>query len=302
MRKVFVLMVALMLVFTGFAMAQNGDNGNGNGNGNGDEMEYTGYFDMVFDSEAGLNPDIDYYQGYFESDDDGIVYFHDVGDEYVNLKDINRERVTLDGAQNGKFGAAPNYQGVEVELPAYAYIPCFLEIKVTGNLLTTSVASFGPQEEGEFATGSPDSPKEYNLTFDNEVGGFVDEEWNSLGYGQNVEFNLQEELNAFIRGCDIFAVEVASNADYRYAVSGSALTGPGGSKLDMYMRTQVGSSGNWLPNEAVFTGNNVEEEYSMENIAAGTESLFIHDFKVPFEPTSTHGEYNGAVYFRAATI
>lgn len=293
MRKLLVLTVALLFVLSGAVMAEG--------------HEYTGYFDNPFDlgihDENGDISEEDwdfYYQGYYESQDDGIVFYNDAStdDKYVNLDDINRENVNLDG-DGGKFGSNQEYQAVEVEMPAYAYIPCFLEIKVTGNLGTTSVASFGPQAEGTMATKSAEI---YNITFDNEVGGFVDSDWNSLGYGQNVEFDLQEELDAFIRGCDVFAVEVMSNADYRYAVAGSALEGPGDATLDMYMRTHVGLDGDWEDTEAHFTGNTVEEEYAMEDIDAGTESLFVHDFKVPFDATSTHGEYSGAVYFRAATI
>lgn len=285
MRKMLVLTVALLFVLSGAVVAE--------------EHLYTGYFDNPFDSDAGLNPDIDYYQGYFESEDDGIVYYNEAGEVHVNLEDINRTGVNLDGENNGKFGGRSEYQAVEIEMPLFAYIPCFLEIKVTGNLGTTSVASFGPQEEGSIASRSADI---YNITFDNEVGGFVDSNWDSLGYGENVEFNLQEDYDAFIRGCDVFAVEVMGNADYRYAVAGSALVGPGEATLDMYMRTHVGSDGDWLPTEAHFTGNTVEEEYAVEDIDAGTESLFVHDFKVPFDATSTHGEYTGSVYFRAATI
>jgi hypothetical protein len=281
MKKMLVLALALVFMLSGAVMAQ-----------------YTGTFDDHFDvdlsqeyigGDGGFDEIADY-AGYTNEDFDGLVFYNDVDPEnpgdYTNLEFMNRT-----GYYDVNGTNDDNRQRVEITLPVEAYIPCFLEMRLTGNQGTTSAISYGPGAQGgTTATG-------YLMVFDNELGGYLDENWQSLGYGSNVAENPGENL--FIGACDIFAVEVISNDNYRYEVSSEALEGQGGAAghtLPMYMRTDLG--GGWLANDFIF---NAPQTFARER-NAGVKLEALHNFKVPFGMNTVHGEYNGEVVFRALTI
>jgi hypothetical protein len=260
--------------------------------------QYTGTFDDHFDvdlsqeyigGDGGFDEIADY-AGYTNEDFDGLVFYNDVDPEnpgdYTNLEFMNRT-----GYYDVNGTNDDNRQRVEITLPVEAYIPCFLEMRLTGNQGTTSAISYGPGAQGgTTATG-------YLMVFDNELGGYLDENWQSLGYGSNVAINPGEDV--FIGSCDIFAVEVISNDNYRYEVSSEALQGQAGADghtLPMYMRTDLG--GGWLANDFIF---NAPQTFARER-NAGVKLEALHNFKVPFGMNTVHGEYNGEVVFRALTI
>jgi hypothetical protein len=278
MKKMLVLALALVFMLSGAAMA--------------DGHEYTGVFE-----QTPFNPDLSAqfadggdYAGYENVDDGGVVFWNDVDPEnpgdYTHLESFNREEYYLD--MNSEESRR---QKVEITLDVEAYIPCFLEMRLTGNQGTTSAISYGPGAE---AVGDAEG---YLMIFDNEIGGYLDEEWQSLGYGSNVTLNPGDDV--FIGACDIFGVEVISNDNYRYDVESDALDGVGGANgetLPMYMRTDLG--GGWLANDFVF---NAPKTFSRTR-NAGQKLTAVHNFKVPFNMNTVHGEYNGEIVFRAVTI
>jgi hypothetical protein len=274
MKKMLVLALALVFMLSGAVMA-----------------EYPGVFaDDPFDpdlsGEFGAGGD---YEFYVDLDFDGMVYYNDTDADnpgiYTNLESLNRDGEHRD-VNNGNDG-----QEVAIRINAKAYIPCFLEMRLTGNQGTTSAISYGPDAVGSTTASG------YEMVFDNELGGYLDENWQSLGYGSNVALNPDD--NTFIGACDIFAVEVFSNDNYRYEVESKALEGKNGASgetLPMYMRTDLG--GGWLANDFVFNAPNT----FARTRNAGVKLEALHNFKVPFSMNTVHGEYTGDVTFRAMTI
>lgn len=274
MKKMLVLALALVFILSGAVMAQ-----------------YSGTFaDDPFDPDLSQEFVDGDYAGYEDLDFDGMVYFNEVDSDnpglYTNLEQLNRS-----GYYDVNGTTDNNRQKVEIKLAVEAYIPCFLEMRLTGNQGTTSAISYGPEAQGSTNASG------YLMVFDNELGGYLDDEWQSLGYGSNVAINPGDDV--FIGSCDIFAVEVISNDDYKYEVSSQALTGVAGAAgetLPMYMRTDLGAG--WLANDFIFNAPNTFSR----NRDAGVKLEALHNFKVPFSMNTVHGEYNGEVIFRAATI
>jgi len=238
-----------------------------------------------------------YDDNYDRFDDDGLVWFNDTDANnpgmYTNLLELNRntpEGYTLDRNRRRE----DNDQKLEIELPTYAYIPCYLEITLTGNQGTTSGQSFGQGASGSRqATG-------YMMVFDNEIGGFVDEDWMSLGAGQNAEVVPGEEV--YIAGCDIFKVEVYGNEAYRYEVESSPLVAQDniGADLPMHIRTSFSLGDTWERDyDAIAAPDTV---INMGTRAAGEELIALHNFRVPYGMGTVHGSYSGSIIFRVVSI
>lgn len=277
MKKMLVLALALVFMLSGAAMAQ-----------------YSGVFEHPFQYEPGVVGGPVYgeggdYEGYTNVDDGGVVFWNQVDSAnpglYTNLEELNRT-----GYYDINTARSPK-QKVEIKLDIEAYIPCFLEMKLTGNQGTTSAISYGPNAE---AMGNASG---YLMVFDNELGGYLDADWQSLGWGSNVSINPGDDV--FIGACDIFVVEVISNDEYRYEVESQALqgvAGAAGNTLPMYMRTDLGAG--WLANDFIFNAPNT----FARTRNAGVKLEAVHNFKVPFSMNTVHGQYNGDIYFRAMTI
>lgn len=282
MKKMLVLALALVLVFSGAAMAEPPVI----------ETSYTGSF-----ADDPFNPNFSQefvdgdYEFYVDNDFGGMVYYNDVDStnpgKYTHLESLKRDVNAMYRDKNN----GTNGQEVAIKLNAKAYIPCFLEMRLTGNQGTTSAISYGPNASGQTtATG-------YEMVFDNELGGYLDEDWQSLGYGSNVQLN--PNATTYIGACDIFSVEVFSNDDYRYEVESQALAGQNGAQgetLPMHMRSDLGNG--WLPNDYIFNASSIFDT----NRSAGVKLTAVHNFKVPFSMSTVHGEYTGNVIFRALTI
>lgn len=238
-----------------------------------------------------------YDENYDRFDDDGLEWFNDTDSDnpgmYTNLLELNRntpEGYTLDRNRQRE----DNDQKLEIELPTYAYIPCYLEITLTGNQGTTSGQSFGQGASGSRqATG-------YMMVFDNEIGGFVDEDWMSLGAGQNAEVVPGEDV--YIAGCDIFKVEVYGNEAYRYEVESSPLvaTDNTGADLPMHIRTSFSLGDTWERDfDAIAAPDTV---INMGTKAAGESLTALHNFRVPYGMGTVHGSYSGSIIFRVVSI
>lgn len=215
--------------------------------------------------------------------DDGKVTWNKTGDEYVNIDWFNRTDYAFD--DNSVDG-----QRVEMSLQARAYIPSYLEMKVTGNNGQTGLRSYGPGITTQASSSG------YLLVFDNEIGGFVDEKWNMLGHNPHTEFDFNND-QVFIQGCDIFKVEVYANDNYKYEVEAGPLTSEKGS-LPLHMRSGYSMSR--------FGGTFVFDEdgkiFEVTEKDACEELTVYHQFRVPYSRNTAQGRYDGTVIFRAYTL
>ncbi|HEX2954940.1 MAG TPA: hypothetical protein VHR47_13300 [Bacillota bacterium] len=232
--------------------------------------------------------------------DDGITVWgiSDPTDKaLVNDDTIFRGKYTQD--TNGKD------QKLSLNVNLSAYIPCYISMKVVGNQGASKLESFGPKAE---ATGTIPSTEagNYMIVFDNEVGGFVDANWNSIGHGSHAE--IAPGTGAYIKACDQFKVEVYSNDTFTYSVKGAALTSTNADltssladkSLQLDMRTSIGNKTSW--GGTVSFTSTTEAEYSVAKKNACETVTAYHEFRVPYKTTTAHGEWTGKIVFYAATI
>lgn len=215
--------------------------------------------------------------------DDGKVTWNKTGDEYVNIDWFNRTDYVFDDNN-------VNGQSVEMTLDARAFIPCYLEMKVTGNKGQAGLRSYGP------GISTKASSSGYLLVFDNEIGGFVDKHWYMLGHNPHTEFDFDND-EIFIQGCDIFKVEVYANDNYKYEVEAGPLTSERGS-LPLHMRSGYSMSN--------FGGTFVFDEdgkiFEVAEKDACEKLTVYHQFRVPYTRNTAQGRYDGKIIFRAYTL
>ncbi|HMA59654.1 MAG TPA: hypothetical protein VKN64_05105 [Halanaerobiales bacterium] len=285
-----VLVVAFVLMFSVGVLAQ--ENPAGTGDGIWTSSEYW--------------EEYDYGTEYNRTGDDGIIWSNLVdpqnpNSDFVNLVGLDRSGYTTDVNRARGDNELDNDQKLEINLPVFAYIPCYLEITLTGNEGKSSLQSFGPDATATRSTlsgvtGPPPGYLGYQLLFDNEIGGFIDADWKSLGAGKNAEIEPGSDI--YIAGCDIFVVEVYGNEAFTYEVQSSPLMGMGGATLNMDIRTSMNLGDSW-PYEATF--DSVDEVAFDKDYDAGNGGTFLHNFRVPYTRNSVHGSYEGDVIFRVVS-
>jgi hypothetical protein len=219
--------------------------------------------------------------------DDGIVIWSATGSKYSNIKEINRSNVTYDTDTIGKD------QLTQLTIEAKAYIPCYLRMEFNGNNGKTVLESFGPEGKNGVAQAVRNEDK-YHIVFENEIGGFVDRNWNSLGHGRNAE--IGPGSNVFLQGCDIFHVKIYSNDDFKYDVISKPLAQSTRLlPLEMGYSTAVNGPYTLVTFDAPKT----------VNIGSGAPCAtleYYHRFRVPYSASVASGEYSGSVTFKAYTI
>jgi hypothetical protein len=232
-------------------------------------------------------------QNYLAHEEDlGIVIDTTINGANTNLTYIHDREGTFTPDVNGAS------QSTELTLNAQAYIPCYLKMVVTGNTGRTSLESFGPGAEAAKQEGA------YNLFFDNEIGGFITDDWSVVGHGRNAE--IQPGTGYYIRGCDLFKVELYSNDTYKYEVTSQPLaaidadtsSSVANKTLDLQMRTKV-DAGAWTTTWSFGTNG---QECPISQKAACESTTVIHDFRVPYLSTTAHGQYSGVVVLKAYTL
>jgi hypothetical protein len=229
--------------------------------------------------------------------DDGILVWDNTGDTYSNTN-INRGEKYLDVNSDN----AANRQEASIKLKAEAYIPCYIKLELKGNQGIANIQSFGP--------GAKDTLNEnaFYMLFDNEVGGFVNGSWLSLGHGKNAE--IAPGSSVYIQACDTFKVDVYSNDNYKYVVKGKSLENKDGVGLipaQKYLKVQMGTSASLngtYSTEDLGTGdyNKDEKESLIFTGGACAEYTAYHKFRVPYSENVAHGKYEGTVTFSAYTI
>jgi hypothetical protein len=213
---------------------------------------------------------------------DGIVWTTSTADN--NITDTSIKHYPYSADQSGKDLAA------QVKLVAKAYIPCYLKMEFTGNTGKIIIEGISPNAQGNV------TPNEYQMVFDNEIGGFVDGGWNGLGVGTNAV--VAPASNVYIAAGDTFKVKVYSNDNFKYDVIGSPLTNNAGAVL--YLEMGVSDSPGGTYSNTTFKAAN-----ETVNIATGAPCATIekyHRFRVPYTTTTMHGEYSGDIIFKAYTI
>jgi len=242
--------------------------------------------DQVFSAEE-FKEEYDFNENYYSHfADDGVAWESKTGEEYVNINGINRRRYTKD-ADN-----MSDVEKVAVTLNAEAYIPSYLELTVTGNEGKIEGKSFGPgaQTARETEAGK--------LIFDNEIGGFVNEDWKLLGAGRNAE--IEPGADVYLQACDLYKVEAYGNTNYRYEIKAQSLvaTNNGDNKLPLEMRSSLDKGDSWRKN-IKFSDQKIEV-ISKED---ATDSLTtFHQFRVPYSRDVVHGKYEGKVTFRVVSL
>lgn len=225
-----------------------------------------------------------------EPNNDGVIIWGATGDQYNNTE-VNRKGYTPDANGEGQL--------TQLNVEALAYIPCYLKMEFNGNDGISILESFGPKKEGTNlaqAIGSVPSLEagRYCMIFDNEMGGFVDGNWNPLGAGRNIE--VAPGPDVYIQACDIFKVQIYSNDNFKYDVISAPLT-QGAHKLNLVIGTSTAIDGSY--DAQVFDAEktiNIGEGDPCENLE------YYHRFRVPYTMDTVHGAYSGTVTFKAYTI
>lgn len=270
------LMLSFVMIFSFVVLAENGDDGVWTSSQYWDEYDYDTKYVMAAD------------------DKDGIKWFQDTDGTnpgiYTILKELNRKNYYLD--RNTEV--ADRRQELAIDVPTYAYIPCYLKIDLVGNQGTTVGESFGPGAISSTQTAG------YMLVFDNEIGGFIDEDWHSLGSGRKAE--VAPGPGKYIAGCDMYLINTYGNDDYKYEITSAPLVAVdnSGDPLPIHVRTSLDLGDSWEdPIDEIDTDPTVIPVATME---AGEEFTALHNFRVPYDVGIDHGEYSGTITFRVVSI
>ena len=179
-----------------------------------------------------------------------------------------------------------------ITLNAIAYIPTYVKLQLSGNAGKSTVHAFGPITKGE-GTFTND------LVFDNEIGGFVDNGWNSVGHGDNIEIGPEDGY--YIQASDYLKAVVFSNSNYKYEVVSSPLTTTDGKTLDLEMGYNIKNGelwGDWSP----VTFNSINKNVSISSCGPLQTLTVMHRFRVPYNDTVVAGQYTGKIYFKVYTL
>ncbi len=179
-----------------------------------------------------------------------------------------------------------------------AFIPTYVKLELSGNSGKSTVHAFGP-----FTVGN--SLFENALIFDNEIGGFIDENWNSLGHGE--QLSIAPDKNRYIQASDYLKAVIFSNDNYKYEVTASPLLATSESaipnaslSLEMAYSTLNAndSYGDWQ--SFTFTGINSSEMIAQKS-ALQTLTV-MHRFRVPYNNEVAAGKYTGKIHFKVYTL
>lgn len=238
-----------------------------------------------------------------EPNNDGKVIWQDIG-EYNNLDWIptrEPEHKDVNPVNSEKVTPLEN-QKVQKKMLAKAWIPCYIRMEIRGNTGYNILESYGPDVVAQDTFRA-------QLWFDNEIGGFFDENWNWLGSGKNLEIAPGDDK--FIFACDQLIVKVFANDEYIYEIQAAPLTpvdapvtgGFADPDLDLYMRYRCQRQGQaetgWTSYIFDGTVNPDIVQIPDTHLEACEEIMVRHEFMVPYFRTTAHGHYAGEVYFRA---
>ena len=191
---------------------------------------------------------------------------------------------------NYSFAGAGD-QEVVVSIDVKANIPCYLGMTLTGNLGYATGTSVGISEEETIDLTSEES---IIMLFDDEVGGFVDASWNSLGHMGHPD--PSDGVYYYLRSCDMFKVDLVANTPYKYSVIlTDELENDNSNVLPMDVRTSGNGGTSWSQYNGL---DSLNEEIAWN---FNSNRTLYHDFRVPYTNQPT-GQYEGEITFKAVTL
>jgi hypothetical protein len=192
-------------------------------------------------------------------------------------------------------------QKANLKLPIKALIPCYLEFTFTGNGVNVTMQSFGRDSETD-AT----HPNSF-IAFYPVVGGFIDENWETIENSTSIHAEVAPGPDVYIRGCDTFIAEVWANLAWNYGVNlvnAEGLKMGDSSPLPVELRYALGDAQPDFDSAAGWD-DQITLSSTREVIAEGdaTEGEKIwQQFRVPYSREFQAGHYTGEILFTAATI
>jgi len=185
-------------------------------------------------------------------------------------------------------------QEINYTIPAYAEIPCYLEMNLFGNGAYMEASNVGAENQSDI------SYDQHWMLFDTDYGGVVDGNWNFV---DSSDFDpadiVAEESDRYIQACDIFTANLFANVPYGFDVSSEGLGDD--NELPIQMRTNqqgIDISAN--------NNNNIDAWSAISTLdAAGVtvgnynaleQAQINMQFRVPFDEVEA-GIYEGEVTF-----
>jgi len=292
MKKLLIFTLSLVLVFSfGILASGNGNNGSEEVTCDQVGLDYWDVYMLNYGNDSGLDGGTD--EGDFHSE----TFSNKDGDppcEYTILNGFDEKDKHL-GIENraGNYSFAGNVdQEVAVSLEVIANIPCYLGMTLTGNLGKAIGTSVGT------ASGTIDLTTEEDIImlFDDEVGGFVGDDWVSLGHMGHPD--PSDGQYYYLRSCDMFRVDLVANTAYKYSVIlTEKLENSNSDVLPMDMRYSWNDGSSW----GQYNGFDEVDEERAWNINSNFNRTVYHDFRVPYTNQPT-GQYEGEITFKAVTL
>ena len=176
-------------------------------------------------------------------------------------------------------------QEINYTIPAYAEIPCYLEMNLFGNGAYMEASNVGAENQSDISYG------QHWMLFDTDYGGVVDGNWNFVDSSNFDPADIvAEESDRYIQACDIFTANLFANVPYGFDVSSEGLGED--NELPIQMRTQQ---------EGLDISNASTETLDASGIQVGNynaleQAQINMQFRVPFDEVEA-GIYEGEVTF-----
>ncbi|MFW6269849.1 MAG: hypothetical protein ACOC4G_07175 [Bacillota bacterium] len=202
-----------------------------------------------------------------------------------------------DEGKRGPEGDEDFDQEINYTIPAYAEIPCYLEMNLFGNGAYMDATNVGTGNNTEI--GNADG---HWMLFDTDYGGVVDGNWEFVDSGDfSPEDIVDEDSDRYIQACDLFTANLFANVPYRFEVSSEGLGDD--NELPIDMRTYQGGVdingdeadiddiGDWSATETLD-----DDGVEVDDFNALDEAQINMQFRVPFDAVEA-GVYEGDVTF-----
>jgi len=184
-------------------------------------------------------------------------------------------------------------QEINYTIPAYAEIPCYLEMNLFGNGAYYNATNVGDNNIKD------ETNNNHWMLFDTNYGGVVDGNWNFVDSGDfSPEDIVDEDADRYIQGCDIFTANLFANVPYGFDVSSEGLGAE--NELPIQMRTTQGEI------DIAENNNDIDAWSDTETLDADGNQVGTFDaleeaqinmqFRVPFDEVAA-GVYEGDVTF-----
>lgn len=194
---------------------------------------------------------------------------------------VNRDRLAemYPGDQSGK-----------ITVPAEAYIPCYIEMTITGNLGRTKIKSLGDDAHIEAPFGENNF-----LAFIPDQTGLMNDQW------QYVDFNSWAFSTlpgtAYIGACDMLKLEVYGNTPYKVDIDAEGFRLDGAGDEVFFLETRIFSDlGDTIPEfDTMILGS-----FTTGQLVPLEEYEWFFQFRVPMYEGEA-GKYTTEIVFMITT-